>query len=87
MTGDSAINSAAVNGGQADGEATKTLTLDDTTVTGSTITDNGTVKVDAGKTLNLSGVALTGGAITNLGTVDITGDSSASTAMRWPTPS
>ena len=34
----------------------KTLTLDGTTVTGSTITDSGTVKVDATKTLNLSGV-------------------------------
>ena len=34
-----------------------TLTLDNTTATGTTIADNGTVKVDGGKTLNLSGAA------------------------------
>ena len=45
-------------------------------MTGTSITDTGTVKVDLNKTLNLSGVALSGGAINNLGTVDITGDSS-----------
>src|SRR5438477_124476 len=44
---DSAINTAAVNGGQVTVDATKTLTLDNTTVTGTTIADNGTVKVDA----------------------------------------
>src|SRR2546423_14742805 len=53
VTGDSAINTAAVNGGQVTVDATKTLTLDNTTVTGTTIADNGTVKVDATKTLNL----------------------------------
>ena len=52
------------------------LTLDGTTVTGTTITNSGTVKVDATRTLNLSGVALSGGAISNLGTIDIIGDSS-----------
>ena len=56
----------------------RTLTLDNTTVTGTTISDNGTVKVDGGNTLNLSGVLLSGGAISNLGTIDIIGDSSIS---------
>ena len=47
-------------------------------MTGSTLTDSGTVKVDASKTLNLSGVGLSGGAINNLGTLDVTGNSSIS---------
>src|SRR5437763_2428571 len=67
-----------VDGCQVTVDATKTLTLDNTTVTGTTIADNGTVKVDATKTLNLSGVALSGGAISNLGIIDIIGDSSIS---------
>src|SRR5256714_15288305 len=70
VTGDSAINTAAVNGGQVTVDATKTLTLDNTTVTGTTTADNGTVKVDATKTLNLSGGALSGGAASHLGTTD-----------------
>ena len=78
VTGDSAINSAAVNGGQVTVDAGQTLTLDGTTVTGTAITDSGTVKVDAGQTLNLSGVVLSGGAIDDLGVLDITGDSSIS---------
>ena len=52
------------------------LTLDDTTVTGTSVTDNGTIKVDATKTLKLNGVALDGGAITNLSTIEITGSGS-----------
>src|SRR5207237_792622 len=63
VTGDSAINTAAVNGGQVTIHTTKTLTLDNSALTSTTIADNGTVKVDATKTLNLSGVALSGGAI------------------------
>ncbi|WP_334405011.1 hypothetical protein [Bradyrhizobium sp. AZCC 2289] len=78
VTGNSAIDDAAVNGGHVTVDATKTLTLDGTTVTGAVIADNGTVKVDAGNTLNLSGVLLSGGAISNLGYIDITGDSSIS---------
>jgi VCBS repeat-containing protein len=76
ISGNSAVDGAAVNGGELTVDAGKTLTLDGTTVTGTTITDNGTIKVDADKMLKLSGVALSGGAISNLGTVDITGDSS-----------
>src|SRR5438874_1986021 len=72
------MNTAAVNGGQVTVDATKTLTLDNTTVTGTTIADNGTVKVYATKTLTLSGFTLIDGTISNLGTIDIIGDSSIS---------
>ena len=75
VTGDSAINSAAVNGGQVTVDAGKTLTLDNTTVTGTTITDNGTVKVDTGTTLTLSGTEIIGGAITDNGTIVVAGAS------------
>jgi len=70
VTGQSAINGAAVSGGHITVDAGKTLNLsgvallDNTTVAGTVIADNGTVHVDAHKTLNLSGVALTGGAVT-----------------------
>jgi fibronectin-binding autotransporter adhesin len=64
VTGNSAINGAAVNGGHITVDGGKTLTLDNTTVTGTAIADDGTVQVDAYKTLNLSDVALTGGAVT-----------------------
>src|SRR5436853_564523 len=75
FTAHSAINTAAVNGGQVTVDATKTLTLDNTTVTGTTIADNGTVKVDATKTLKLKGETLNGEAISNLGISDIIGNS------------
>ncbi|WP_168212815.1 MULTISPECIES: FecR domain-containing protein [unclassified Bradyrhizobium] len=78
VSGDSAINNAALNGGQVTVDATRTLTLDGTTVTGTTIIDDGTIKVGSGKTLNLSGVFLSGGLIINLGLIDIKGDSSIS---------
>ncbi len=45
-------------------------------MTGSTITDSGTVRVDAGQTLTLSGTAITGGTVTDNGTIDVTGSSS-----------
>jgi len=64
VTGDSAIDGAAVSGGHIAVDADETLTLDNTTVTGTAIADNGTVHVDAHETLSLSGVALTGGAVT-----------------------
>jgi fibronectin-binding autotransporter adhesin len=76
ITGDSAIDGAKLDTSQVTVDVTRTLTLDDTTVTGTAITDSGTVKVEATTTLKLSGVKLTGGAIDNLGTVEITGDSS-----------
>jgi fibronectin-binding autotransporter adhesin len=76
VTGASTIENAGLNNGNVTIASGVILTLDNDTVTGTTITDNGTVKVDALKTLNLSGVTLSGGAISNLGTLDITGDSS-----------
>ncbi len=72
MTGSSSILGAALTGGQLTVGTGQTLTLNNDTVTGSTITDSGTVRVDAGQTLNLSGVSLTGGAVGNAGTVEIT---------------
>jgi VCBS repeat-containing protein len=64
VTGNSAIDSAAVSGGHITVDAGKILTLDGTTVTNTAIADNGTVKVDSSDTLHLSGVTLTGGAVT-----------------------
>ena len=52
-------------------------TLDDTTVTGTTITDSGMIKIDATEFLKLNGVALTQGAITNFGTIEITGQAAS----------
>jgi hypothetical protein len=76
VTGDSAIDGAKLDTSQVTVDVTRTLTLDDTTVTGTAIADSGAVKVDATTTLKLSGVHLTGGAIENLGTIDVFGDSS-----------
>ena len=52
--------------------ATKTATLDDVTVNGGTIADNGTVHVDAARMLTLNDVTVTGGNLTNEGTIDTT---------------
>ena len=87
VTGDSAINTAALNGGQVTVDATKTLTLDGTTVTGTTITDSGTVKVDATKTLNLSGVDADGRRDQQSRHRSTSSATPPSTATRWPTPS
>jgi VCBS repeat-containing protein len=76
VIGDSAINGAAVNGGQVTIDFGKTLKLNGTTVTGTAIADNGTLEVDLGQTLKLSGVALTGGAISDFGALEIIDDSS-----------
>ena len=68
--GTSAIENASLNYGGVAIAAGATLTLDGTTVSGSTITSlnsettTGTVNVDSGKTLTLAGTdALTGGAL------------------------
>jgi VCBS repeat-containing protein len=50
--------------------ATKTVALDDVTVNGGSITDNGTVHVDTARTLTLNGVTVTGGNLTNDGTIE-----------------
>jgi fibronectin-binding autotransporter adhesin len=76
VTGDSAIDTAAVTGGQLIVDYCKTLTLDGTSLIGTTVTDSGEIKIDAGKTLTLDSVTLTGGKIESLGTVEIAGNSS-----------
>jgi len=48
----------------------KTVALDDVTVNGGSITDNGTVHVDTARTLTLNGVTVTGGNLTNDGTIE-----------------
>ncbi len=66
MTGSSSILGAALSGGQVTVEAGQTLTLDGTTVTGSTFTDiasGAMLVVDAGKTLTFSHVIVNGGGI------------------------
>ncbi len=78
VTGNSAIDNAAVSGGMLIVDAGKTLTLDGTKVTGAKVTDSGEIKIDSAKTLTLDGVTLTGGKIESLGTVEIAGDSSIS---------
>src|SRR5262249_24618772 len=54
-------------------DANQTLTLDGTTITGGSISDNGTVNIDGSNTLKLNGVELKGGKITNAGTVEVNG--------------
>ncbi|HKS20261.1 MAG TPA: VCBS domain-containing protein, partial [Bradyrhizobium sp.] len=76
IAGDSSINNDQLTNHQLTVDSGKTLTLDDVTVNGGTITDNGTVKVEAGRTLKLNGVALSGGAISNLGAIEIAGSGS-----------
>src|SRR5205085_10545256 len=76
ITGSGSINNDSAAIAQLTVDANPTLTLDGTTITGGSITDNGTVAVGSGKTLKLSGVALSGGAISNLGTIEITGSGS-----------
>jgi fibronectin-binding autotransporter adhesin len=76
ITGDSAIDNAAMTGGKLIVDYGKALTLDGTSVTGTKVTDSGEIKIDAYNTLQLDGVTLTGGKIDGLGTVEIAGDSS-----------
>jgi fibronectin-binding autotransporter adhesin len=76
ITGDSAIDNAAVTGGQLIVDYGKALTLHGTSVTGTKVTDSGEIKVDADNTFKLDGVTLTGGKVDGLGTVEIAGDSS-----------
>ena len=51
--------------------AGQTLTLDNDTLTGVALSDNGTIKVDAGQTLTLSASTITGGVVGNSGTLNI----------------
>ena len=74
-TGDSTINGAAVNGGQVTVDASTQLTLDNVTVTGTTITDKG--KLALADTVTLAGsdtiTGVAGSSITNAGLLDVTG--------------
>ena len=70
VSGNSEIENASLNNGGVSIAAGQTLTLDGTTVTGSTITNlsttstTGIVKVDSGQTLTLAGVdTVTGGVL------------------------
>ena len=78
VTGSSKLDQGtAINNGAVAVSAATTLTLDDVTVTGTTITDaNATtsvLQIDAGQTLTLSGVTINDGTI-NDGTVANTGE-------------
>src|SRR5437867_9232464 len=77
---DSAINSAALNGGQVTVDPTRTLTLDDTTVTGTTIADNEIGKAHATTPVTLRTLTPTAAASNNYSTNDIIGDSPISNA-------
>jgi FecR protein len=68
VTGNSAIDGAALNSGQVTVDSGKTLTLDGTTVIGTTIT--GAIEVDKTYSLTLDNVSLTG-TLTNNGTVTV----------------
>ncbi len=87
VAGNSAIDSnASLNNGKLTLESSKTLILDDVTVTGSEITNaatSSTIQVDDGNTLTLNKVTIHGGTITDgdragtgtvagLGTIDAT---------------
>src|SRR5260370_22727396 len=75
-TGNSTINgNAKLNGGQVKIDALTQLTLDNVTVTGSTIADNGTLALAdnvtlAGADISTGGV---GSSISNAGVLDVTG--------------
>jgi len=81
------IDVAVTNGGpygiQVAGDSI--LTLDDSSVTGGTVTNDGAMSVDGGKTLTLSGVTITGGTINDgtgasVGTIVIAGSTTISGA-------
>ena len=78
ITGSSTINGGAVlNQGDVKIESSVTLTLDNVTVTGTTIDDTAggaSVQIDPGKTLTLNGVTIDGGTL-NDGTIDVIGSS------------
>ncbi|MEO6841518.1 MAG: VCBS domain-containing protein [Bradyrhizobium sp.] len=78
VTGSSTISNAHLNNGHVTVESDQTLTLDGSTVNGSTITNDGTLAVDADQTLTLEGGAtISGGTLDNSGTVHIEGSSGA----------
>ena len=81
VTGSVAVNGATLNGsGHVTVESGATLTLDDVTVSGTTITELGAdslIRIESGDTLTLEGGAtLAGGAITNRGDIEIAGTAS-----------
>src|SRR5882724_1022479 len=77
VTGDSAINNAAIFGGQIIVDEGYTLTLNGTTVTKTVIhNDDGFVQIDVNQTRLLDGVAINGGTINNFGMLEIIGSSS-----------
>ncbi|MDN4988465.1 FecR domain-containing protein, partial [Bradyrhizobium sp. WYCCWR 13022] len=78
VTGNSAINNAAIYGGQIFVDDGYTLTLNGTTVTDTVIHDAGVIQVDVNQTRMLDHVAIDGGTINNLGLLEIIGDSSIS---------
>jgi VCBS repeat-containing protein len=78
VTGPSTISNAHLNNGHVTVESDQTLTFDGSTVSGSTITNDGILAVDAGQTLTLQdGVTVVGGTLDDSGTVQIEGSSGA----------
>ena len=84
VTGDSTIDgNAQINHGHVDVDAGKTLTLNDVTVTGTTINDTdltSVIQIADGKTLTLSGATINNGTVNDggvagTGTIHVTGNS------------
>ncbi len=93
VTGSSTISNAALNKGNVTVEANVTLTLDGSTVTGTSFDDTAsgaTIQLDGGDTLTLNNVSINGGAIDAFtagpsgsivaGDIDVTGSSTISNA-------
>jgi VCBS repeat-containing protein len=94
VTGSSTISGASLNHGNVTVERGQTLTLDNVTVTGTTISETGAtsiVQIDGGTTLKLNGATIDGGTINDYSTaasgsiiaadIDVTGSSTISNAI------